>query len=173
MMLENADIDKRHKPLTQRFEEKYIPEPNSGCWIWIGGQYQSGYGNISINNKKQKAHRVSYEMHKGKIPEGMFVCHSCDNPLCVNPDHLWVGTAIDNNADRHAKGRSNGGTDGPKQPAIGAKNPNSKLTEKQVMEIYRDPRSYTKISKDYGVRHAAVWRIKKKKTWRHLHESEQ
>lgn len=91
------------KDASERFLEKCIPEPNSGCWIWTG--FAAPYGRFKYKGKQHSAHRVSYEMFKAEIPDGAFVCHRCDNPLCVNPDHLWVGTAKDNSRDRNAKGR--------------------------------------------------------------------
>lgn len=85
------------------FEAFYIPEPMSGCWLWIGGvSYPPGYGRMT---RGQYAHRVSYEIHRGKIPVGMHVLHRCDNRLCVNPDHLFLGTQSDNMRDMMAKGR--------------------------------------------------------------------
>jgi hypothetical protein len=100
------------KTLRERFEERYVPEPNSGCWLWTGGCNESGYGMIceaqgraGANNRPRRAHRVSYEMHLGAIPDGMMVCHKCDVPSCVNPCHLFCGTGFDNARDMAAKGR--------------------------------------------------------------------
>ena len=92
--------------LMEKFESKYIPEPMSGCWLWIGANSgKGGYGQISINGRIKRAHRVSWELHRGFIPEGMLVCHHCDTPPCVNPDHLFVGTYSDNTIDSVKKGR--------------------------------------------------------------------
>ena len=76
-----------HRPLRQRFEEKYIPEPNTGCWLWLAGQSR-GYGMIKIGDRNHTAHRVAYELYVGKVPEGFHVDHLCRNPPCVNPEHL-------------------------------------------------------------------------------------
>lgn len=97
----------QHSTPYQRFEEKYIPEPNSGCWLWLGGvgwtttkmRRQLLRGVMEINGRTWTAHRYSYTAHKGPIPEGMMVCHSCGVSLCVNPDHLYAGTAKQNAAD--------------------------------------------------------------------------
>jgi hypothetical protein len=79
--------------LVDRFEAKYIPEPNSGCWLWIGGTNgRDGYGRIRKNGKMESAHRISYELYKGQIPDGLDIDHLCRNHPCVNPDHLEAVT---------------------------------------------------------------------------------
>ena len=86
---------------TDRFENKYIPEPNSGCWLWVAGRMSNGYGGVMGNG----AHRTSWELYRGAIPEGLSVLHKCDVKICVNPDHLFLGTQADNLADMRGKNR--------------------------------------------------------------------
>lgn len=82
-----------------------MPEPNSGCWLWITGVNKRGYGVLTICQKQHGAHRVSYQAFKGQIPDGLVVMHKCDTPSCVNPDHLSTGTVLDNNKDAASKRR--------------------------------------------------------------------
>ena len=91
--------------MKKRFEKHFIPEPNSGCWLWIGGILGSGYGSFSINDKTVLAHRVSFEIYKQEIPKGLCVLHKCDVPCCVNPNHLFVGTLKENSQDKVKKKR--------------------------------------------------------------------
>lgn len=90
----------------RKFHTHWIENPDNGCWEWTGGKNNVGYGMFRDGAGMRTAHRVSYELHKGKIPKGKHVCHSCDNPKCVNPDHLWVGTHQDNMQDRSRKNRN-------------------------------------------------------------------
>jgi len=122
------------------------PEPNSGCWLFDGSWNVDGYGRIRIEGKLVGAHRASYELHKGQIPPGMLVRHTCDNPPCCNPDHLLLGTKKDNAADMMKRGRRVG--------PIGADCHSAKLTHDDVREIRRRRASgemYTEIAKDYPV----------------------
>lgn len=128
------------------------PIPFIGCWIWSGSLHQEGYGRFALNGKTQKAHRVSYEIFKGKIPDGKLVCHSCDEPSCVNPDHLFIGTNYTNNLDKTKKGRA-------------AK----KLSADQVKEIrllLAGGFGVTMIGKKYGVTHSMIIRIKNQQNWK-------
>ena len=163
---------RKPKPPVVRFEESYMPEPNSGCWLWLGSVWGNGYGRIKINGECKKASRASWEIHNGAIPTGMYVCHRCDNPACVNPDHLFLGTPKDNIADCIKKGRlpNNSGNkvfrENMGRP--GEKNRFAKLTESQVISIRKDGRRYVEISKDYGITPECVSQIVNRKTWKHL-----
>lgn len=109
--------------LAERFWAKVQITP--GCWEWTASLHTQGYGQIGVGRVPRLAHRVSYEMHNGPIPEGLVVRHKCDNKLCVNPDHLELGTHADNSRDAMERGRL----------PYGERNPQTRLTAKQVEEI--------------------------------------
>lgn|SRR3990167_1173676 len=137
-----------------------------GCWEWIGTRISSGYGQLSVCGRNVYAHRISYEIHFGSIPDGMFVLHSCDNPPCVNPGHLRAGNRHDNAMD--AVERS--GLMPPHVP--GSKCGAAKLTEADVIEMRRefDGLRGTKafLARKYGITKTNVACILAKKTWRHV-----
>lgn len=136
----------------------------NGCWIWNGCRNKEGYGRFHFKMKRQGAHRISFLFKNGHIPSQMLVCHSCDNPSCVNPNHLWLGTDQQNMNDRGLKGRNKVG--------IGERQHLAKLNAALVMEI-RDkfiPKKMgaKKLSQFYNVSHHAIWCILKRKTWKHI-----
>ena len=147
------------KTLQERFDEKYIPEPNSGCWLWISNQ-RKGYGEMYINTKRIPAHRVSWTIHYGEIPDGLLCLHTCDNPSCVNPVHLFLGTNSDNMKDKASKGRGYSPT--------GIKHHMNKLTEDDVLAIRDDARKQWEIAEDYGIAQSGISKIKSRETWSHL-----
>jgi hypothetical protein len=143
----------------EKLEAWSIPEPNSGCWLWLRALTGTGgYGFLWYKGRKDRAHRVSWKEHFGEIPEGTHVLHRCDNPKCINPEHLFLGTPKDNSNDKVTKNRH----------AYGRRLPQTKLTEKEVIEIRADTRSYTQTCRDYGININTLWAIKHRKTWKHI-----
>jgi hypothetical protein len=128
------------------------------CWIWTGTIEKDGYGVIQNEGRQIRAQRLSYELHHGPIPKGKHVLHRCDNRACVNPEHLFVGTNLDNIADKVAKGRQ----------ACGPHSARNKLSEKDIVNIRtmsRKGATQTSIAKKYNVRPVTVRNIVKRKTW--------
>jgi HNH endonuclease len=151
-----------------RFEQKYIPEPNSGCFLWMGSMHgPKGYGAFWINGRPRKAHHVSWEIQNGPIPSGRHVLHSCDTPSCVNTRHLFLGTNNDNVMDKVAKGRQARGRV-LADPKRGEGNPQSKLTEDHVRAIRLDPNSGRQIAQKYGLSEGTVSQIRSRQLWRHV-----
>lgn len=153
-----------HIPRNTKEEQFWSYVDKSGdCWVWCGDT-DHGYGRFTYAKSKTRAHRVAYELEHGDIPEGMFVCHKCDNRRCVNPDHLFLGTAADNVADRDRKGRQNRGTNVH----------TAKLTEEQVKEIvalYATGSTVGSLSIKYGVKVNAIRRILHGQSWKHITQS--
>jgi len=148
--------------LSERLEAKSVPVPECGCIIWVGGCSYYGYGEMNYNHKICNVHRLSWEIHKGKIPDGVHVLHKCDVPPCINSDHLYLGTAKDNANDRERRNRGN------HVPLKGSLNGNSKLNEEDIFRIREDRRSQRKIAADYGVEKTTIGHIKQRKTWNHI-----
>jgi hypothetical protein len=144
-----------------RFEDLYVPVPECGCWIWIGCDGGAGYGKFAAGNARIIAHRLSFEIHVGPIPRGLFVCHRCDVPSCVNPSHLFLGTCQENLNDMKSKGRSQ----------RGIRNGHVKLTEPQVLQIREAlsaGNSQELLASKFGISQSEVSLIKHRKTWVHI-----
>lgn len=158
-------------PAIERFNTKYTVDKSTGCWLWTACKTEDGYGSLSVWPKRLRAHRWSYQHHVGEIPDGMCVCHKCDNPICVNPDHLFLGTHQDNMADRNRKGRQHR----PQGELSGT----AKITEETVILIKkflaRHPLQAGKksgqvkfLSDWFGICHQHVSNIHTGKRWRHI-----
>lgn len=147
--------------LKERFlSHVQISENLNDCWVWKGSDNGRGYGKFEINKRHCRAHRVSFELFVGPIPENLCVCHSCDNPGCVNPSHLFLGTRQENMDDKVRKNR---------QSRIrGEKQGLHKLTEElvyQIREMLEQGHSQRKIAKMFGVSQGAIFFIKSGKNW--------
>jgi hypothetical protein len=150
-----------------RFELSWIPEPNSGCWLWLGRPRGSnGYGGFMMNERVYVAHRASWLLLRGEIPDGKLVLHHCDNPSCVNPHHLFLGTHQDNEDDKVRKGRQARGDKLAHPRAAGEANGNSKLTIQAVREIRAATVPQRSVAKAYGVTQALVSKIQRGEIWK-------
>lgn len=147
-----------------RFEKKYRKTDN-GCWLWLLSTCSgTGYGQLTRDYKNLLAHRVAYELYVGPIPEGLYVLHKCDNRICVNPEHLWLGTHIDNMEDMRNKNRA----------AKGQRVASAVLTEDQVRFIREHYKGHSRtygekaLAKRFGVGKSAIYDVVRGKQWRHV-----
>lgn len=156
-----APYRKVRKTARQRLEEKFYITP--GCWVWTAALDDLGlYGSFGYEKRVIGAHRASYQIYVGDIPPGMMVCHTCDNPRCVNPSHLFLGTATDNNSDRQRKGRT------VTPDNRGERNGQCRLQESEIREIKADSRQGDLIAKQYGISAHYVRQIKRGERWKHI-----
>jgi len=143
---------------SNRFYEKVWPVPESGCWIWVGAWDEKGYGRVySAGQTYEYAHRASYRLHLGQAADGLHVCHKCDTPACVNPDHLFLGTHAENMADRSKKNRCS------------RARTTSKLSAAQVVrirELLSEGLLQTEIAAIFGVKQPCIWKIKAGLSWK-------
>lgn len=151
--------------LLARFLDLCMPEPNSGCWIWMGSIKPNGYGNSKVERTRagEMAHRKSWRLHKGPVPEGLLVLHKCDVRCCVNPDHLFLGTYSDNLNDMVSKGRNK------PNDLFGEDNPAAKLTAEAVSAIRSQPKRYgyfRAMARTYGVSACAIADVYYGRTWK-------
>ena len=128
----------------------------NGCWEWAGGRTPKGYGTLSNAGKTLRAHRVSYEYFLGPLRHELVVRHRCDNPPCVNPEHLEAGTIKDNVGDRVSRGRS----------VASENSPHAKLNWDAVKEIRTSSKSLSKLATHYDVSTQAIWLVKQGRTWK-------
>jgi len=133
---------------------------SSGCWLWTAACNADGYGSLRVDGKSLGAHRVSWALHRGAIPDGLCVLHECDTPACVRPKHLFLGTKLDNALDREAKGRNRFSRN------RGEKNPSAKLTEVAARAIRESQANRKDLARLYGVSTALVSLIKTNRVWK-------
>lgn len=144
---------------------KFGPIPNHNpslgmCWEWLGS-ITNGYGRLSIKRSGFYSHRISWVIHNGEIPNGLCVLHHCDNPICVNPAHLFLGTLQDNEGDKVSKGRQ----------ARGENSNKAKFVTGQIIEILTRRSSGEKlqsIADSFNVTRQAIWQIAKRRNWKHV-----
>lgn len=153
---------KQHHGLTLQERFDLYAQKGEGCWRWLSYIDPQGYGRLHYNRKPMLANRLSYLLHFGEIPEGKMVCHKCDNPSCVNPDHLFLGSQSDNMADMYTKGRER------KRGKKGTTHPQAKLTDDAVRAIRASKSSDAELAKSHGVSRPTIHSIRVGKTWQHV-----
>lgn len=147
--------------LREKLRSKIKIDANSECWNWAESKYKDGYGSVRVKGKKLRAHRVSYQLYCGAIPDGMRVCHGCDNPACINPKHLFLGTQAENIDDMVAKGRQ----------ARGARVCGAKLIEADILVIRAAEGGRglnSELARRFGVSGQQIADIRAGKYWAHV-----
>jgi hypothetical protein len=164
-------VARKQTPILERIERLSIPEPNSGCWLWLGSLNDDGYGSIivPVNNgswKRRGAHRISWIAHNGEIPDGLSVLHHCDNRPCINPDHLFLGTQTDNVQDMHAKGRWQATYQHGEDSHL------CKLTEQNVRRILASTdKSSRELAREFSISQRQITEIRAGRSWKYLHST--
>lgn len=153
--------------LAERFERCCSPEPTSGCWLWTGATSKAGYGQISVVGRIRYAHRVALELGGKTIPSGLMALHRCDNKACVNPAHLYIGTAKQNTRDAYARGLLRRGPRAKPVRASWAKL--TRQTAEQAFERWRFGETQTSIAKSLGVSQSCISSLVRGESWRHIH----
>lgn len=157
----HGDVHYKPKSARDRFWSRV--DRSRKCWIWTGAVSHSGYGAACLDGRQMSAHRIAYTLHHGPIPDGMLVCHTCDNKLCTNPKHLFIGTTMDNMADKMNKGRHD--------CARGEKQAFSKLSQADVVLIRdraRKGEKQARLAEEFGVMQNTINRIVNRKRWKHV-----
>ncbi len=163
----------KQETVSERFWKKISKNPASGCWEWTAYRNPAGYGVFGLSHTKSKgpttlilAHRLAWTLTNGPIPTGKYVLHKCDNPSCINPDHLWLGSIADNQKDMADKGRSGGAV------RYGEQNGNAKLTPEIVREFrsrkVSEGLSAEKLAVIYHVGASTIRQIVRGETWKHV-----
>jgi hypothetical protein len=150
----------------QRFWSKVDRRGPDDCWEWQGARDRDGYGQIMVNYRRKRAHRLAWEIVAGPIPAGMFVCHHCDNPPCVNFAHLFLGTVDDNNRDMRDKGR-----DYTPDARFGEDHYRAKLTAEKVLEIRARVAAgemQIDLAPEYGILESTISKVVNRQTWKHI-----
>jgi len=152
----------------ERLFRNCMPEPNSGCWLWVGHiAKKTGYGQLRLSHETSEravgAHRAAYALLKGPVPDSMHVCHKCDVRSCVNPDHLFLGTQADNLADASRKGRLN--WTAPRPRARGERHHAAKLNETIVRAIRISTERGAILAARYGINNTTVSKIRRGIIW--------
>lgn len=156
--------DARAGTLAERLNSRTerLPGPDA-CWVWKGTLSKSGYGVVGWMRRLYRAHRLAFEVAVGPIPQGLEVCHRCDNRACVNPDHLFLGSHAENMADMSRKGRGS--------KLLGERHPQAQLTESQVREIrrrYAAGAHRQELADDFGVSLDCMKAVIYRRTWKHV-----
>lgn len=154
---------RRAVALVDRFWPKVKVGAKDECWPWIAGaKTHWGYGRINVGGKAMHANRVAYELTHGPVPDGMFVCHRCDNPSCCNPAHLWLGTGLENTQDMDRKGR--------RRTVVrrGEASTSAKLTESDVRKIRASALEDKRAAEAFGITPQQVRNIRSRRHWRHV-----
>lgn len=157
------------------FWNRVNKECANGCWEWQGAKNGAGYGSVNWGKRVLKTHRLAYELIYGPIPDGLYICHHCDNSSCCNPDHLFAGTSSDNAKDRDRKNRRDFTLWRPKHPEnrSGENHHKAKLNDESVRTIIKKhckdgvPKSH--LAREYGVSCDTIRNIITRKNWRHVH----
>jgi hypothetical protein len=147
--------------LEEAFMKHFVRGEAGQCWEWQGSIAKTGYGRISVNAGRMLAHRASYLIHYGILPDELEVCHRCDNRPCVNPEHLFLGTHQDNMTDASKKGRTH-----PGEQTYGAKLNDEAI--RLIREAYRNGELQRVLAERYGVASSAISMIVNRNTWKHV-----
>jgi hypothetical protein len=151
-----------HTSLVVRLLAKVVVNPTTGCWEWQGERSTRGYARMFLDGRNVTVSRLSHQIFKGPLPANLYACHRCDNPPCINPEHLFAGTQAENLQDSVRKGRRN--------PQNGATNYHAKLKAEDVIAIRNSPERSVTLEAIYGVHHHHIDKIRARKTWKNLPE---